>query len=116
MRVIVSVVVVAFLSSCASAPEDIAAQNISTIPYESYSCDQISRDLIRVEQSVSELHGRLDKTASDDEAQMAIGIILFWPVLFFLEGGDGPEAAEYGRLKGEKQALEKVAIQKNCGT
>jgi len=35
--------------------------------------------------------------------------------LFFLEGGDGPEAAEYGRLKGERDALEKVAIQKECG-
>lgn len=46
---------------------------------------------------------------------MAVGMILFWPTLFFLEGGDGPEAAEYSRLKGEKGALEKIAVQKECG-
>ena len=45
---------------------------------------------------------------------MAIGLVLFWPTLFFLEGGDGPEAAEYARLKGEVDALEGVAIQKQC--
>jgi hypothetical protein len=45
---------------------------------------------------------------------MAVGMILFWPALFFLEGGDGPQAAEYGRLKGERDALERVAIQKKC--
>ena len=32
----------------------------------------------------------------------------------FLEGGDGPEAAEYPRLKAELDALESVSIQKNC--
>jgi hypothetical protein len=45
---------------------------------------------------------------------MAIGLILFWPALFFLEGGDGPQAAEYARLRGEVDALERVAIVKKC--
>ena len=46
---------------------------------------------------------------------MGVGLILFWPTLFFLEGGDGPEAAEYARMKGEIDALETISIQKNCG-
>ena len=54
----------------------------------------------------------LKKEASNDSAQMAIGLLLFWPALFFLEGGDGPEAAEYARLKGEYEALRTVAVQK----
>ena len=62
----------------------------------------------------SELHGQLKKTADNDAAQMGVGLILFWPVLFFLEGGDGPQAAEYARLKGERDALEEVAIFKKC--
>ncbi|MGH9425353.1 MAG: hypothetical protein ACRD2L_03485 [Terriglobia bacterium] len=45
---------------------------------------------------------------------MAVGLILFWPTLFFIDG-TGPEAQEYGRLKGEYEALEKVSIQKECG-
>ena len=46
---------------------------------------------------------------------MAIGLIIFWPALFFLEGGDGASAAEYSRLKGEFEALEQASIQKSCG-
>jgi len=38
---------------------------------------------------------------------------LFWPALFFLDG-DNPQAVEYARLKGERETLEKVAIDKNC--
>ncbi len=34
--------------------------------------------------------------------------------LFFLDG-DTPQAAEYARLRGEFDALEKASIQKNCG-
>jgi hypothetical protein len=45
---------------------------------------------------------------------MALGLVLFWPALFFI-GGDGPEAQEYGRLKGEYDALEKASIQEECG-
>jgi hypothetical protein len=46
---------------------------------------------------------------------MGVGLVLFWPALFFLEGGDGPEAAEYAQLKGEFEALRENSIQKKCG-
>lgn len=100
---------------CASSPDKIAAQSVSTLPFEQHNCKQIAGEVDRVNRRVSELHGNLDKKANGDAAQMAIGMVLFWPALFFLEGGDGPEAAEYARLKGERDALEKVAIQKECG-
>ena len=103
------------VSGCASSPDKIAAQSVSTLPYEQHNCNQIGAEVDRVTRRVSELHGTLDKKANGDSAQMAIGMVLFWPALFFLEGGDGPEAAEYARLKGERDALEKVAIQKECG-
>lgn len=43
-----------------------------------------------------------------------VGLILFWPALFFIDG-DGPEANEYARLKGEHEALQKASIEKKCG-
>lgn len=71
--------------------------------------------LERVTNRANELHGRLKKLAEDDSAQMTVGLILFLPALFFLEGGDGPEAAEYARLKGERATLVKIAVEKDCG-
>jgi len=56
----------------------------------------------------------LKETADADAAQVGVGLILFWPALFLVEGGDGAEAQEYSRLKGEKEAIERVSIQKKC--
>jgi len=71
-------------------------------------------ELDRVERRTGELQASLKETADNDAAQMAVGLIILWPTLFFLEGGDGPQAQEYARLKGERDALEKVAVQKSC--
>lgn len=103
------------LTACASKPQDISPQYVSPLQYQHYDCGQIGMEMQRVSARVSELTGTLDKKAGDDAAQMGVGLVLFWPALFFLEGGDGAQAQEYARLKGEFDALEKVAIEKRCG-
>lgn len=102
------------VAGCATQPEKIATRSVSPILYKDLTCDQIALELHRVQSREGELHTSLKKTADTDEAQMAIGLILLWPVLFGLEGGDGAEASEYGRIKGEREALNYVALQKKC--
>ncbi len=104
------------LFGCASQPSEIPAQSVSELQYQSYNCNQIGLEAERISNRTSELYAALKKKADNDAAQMGIGLILFWPTLFLLEGGDGPEAQEYGRLKGEYAAVEKVAVKKECGT
>jgi hypothetical protein len=87
---------------------------VSPLQYQGYDCTQIATELRRVTTHATTMQTNLQKTADNDTAQMTVGLILFWPTLFFLEGGDGPEAAEYARLKGERDALEQIAIQKKC--
>ena len=103
------------ISGCASNPDKLGTMYVSTLQYERYDCDQIAVETANVERRVSELYGRLKKERSNDNLQTGIGLLLFWPALFFLEGGDGPEATEYSRLKGEYEALRKVSTQKRCG-
>jgi hypothetical protein len=112
---IIAISAITALAACATQPGNIPAASVSTLQYQDYSCKQIAVELDRVERKSNDLYYRLDKKAGDDSAQMAVGMVLFWPALFFLEGGDGPEAAEYGRLKGELEALETVSIRKKCG-
>lgn len=102
------------LTGCATAPDKIQTAYVSPIQYKDYDCDQVAAESARVNRRATELHSSLKSTADNDGAQMAVGMILFWPALFFLEGGDGPEAAEYARLKGERDALEQVSVQKKC--
>jgi hypothetical protein len=42
------------------------------------------------------------------------GVIVFWPALFMV-GGNDQQTAELGRLRGELEAIEQVAIRKKCG-
>ena len=65
-------------------------------------------------QRAAEVAGIQDEKASGDAVATGVGVVLFWPALFFIKG-DGQTAAELGRLKGEFDALEKVSIEKNCG-
>ena len=103
------------VSACASQPEELSAQHISEVRYSEWSCKQLKLESETIDRRISSLHGQLKKKAGDDQAQMAIGLILFWPTLFFLEGGDGPQAAEFSRLKGEREAIDRVSSLKDCG-
>jgi len=68
----------------------------------------------RVSSRVAEVTGVQRKQATGDAVAMGVGLVLFWPALFFIRGGAATES-EVARLKGEMEAIEKVSIQKNCG-
>ncbi len=112
---ILSIITALFLTACASNPDNMTASHVSPLVYHDHSCKQLAMEASSVQTRVSEMYGTLDKKASNDAIQMGVGLVLFWPTLFFLEGGDGADAAEYKRLKGEYVAIEKASIQKECG-
>lgn len=58
--------------------------------------------------------GKQNKRKRRDAAAMSVGIVLFWPALFFIKG-DGPQAAELANVKGQMQAIETVNGIKKCG-
>ena len=101
------------LGGCATAAKDVSTSYVSPLQYQSYDCGQLGAETQRIQSKVTELGGRLDQAASNDKAIAGVGIILFWPVLFALGGTKGTEA-EYGRLKGEYEAIQKAAIDKKC--
>lgn len=81
--------------------------------YQSYDCDQIAAEGSRLSMRVASLQGQVDKAAANDKALTGVGVILFFPVLFAL-GGNQQQEAEYGRLKGEFEALQQAAVLKKC--
>jgi hypothetical protein len=100
------------VTACASRPEDIKASYVSPLQYQDFSCRQIGKEVARVGRKLSEVSGIQDDTASDDSVAMGVGLVLFWPALFFIDSDDQKE--EVARLKGEFDALEQVAIEKDC--
>jgi len=102
------------LTACASAPKDIAPSYVSTTLYENLSCTQLRAEAEAVSVRAAQTFGAQQKQASQDAATTGVALILFWPAAFFLSG-DGAQAAEVARVKGEMQAIEQVNRIKNCG-
>lgn len=103
-----------FLSGCAASSSSISAQYVSPLTYQHYNCRQIRQEMERVSRRVNEVAGVQDAQRSKDSVALGVGLVLFWPALFFMIGKDKKE--ELGRLKGEYEALEQAAIQKECSS
>lgn len=101
-----------FLSGCATAPENISGRYVSPAQYSGYDCSQIQQELQRVESRVLEVSKQQQKKANNDKVAMGVGMLLFWPALFFLASSDQKE--ELSSLKGTYDALSQAAIINKC--
>jgi hypothetical protein len=100
------------LTACASSTKNIDASYVSPLKYQKYSCDQLSEEYVRLQQKSLSVFKQQDDTASNDALATGVGLILFWPALFLIDSDDQKE--EVARLKGELEAVETSAIEKNC--
>ncbi len=103
------------LSSCSTPPDKLGSANISSSQYVSYDCDQLASELTRKNKRLNDLYISLSNEAKADKWQMGVGMLVFWPTLFWLEGKDSAEANEYRLLKGETEAMHTASVQKKCG-
>ena len=113
-KIAVLTLIPTLILGCASNPDKISASYVSPYKYKDYDCDQIMMEMDYVSKNTVRLYQRLSKEQKSDQGQMAVGLLLFWPALFFLEGGDGPEAVQYADLKGEHEALRQASVKKRC--
>jgi len=112
LRALLVGVIAAQAVACATAPDKVSASYVSPLQYQSYDCEQIRSEMLRVSAKVREVSGSQAKSAKNDAIAVGVGLVLFWPALFFLATGDQKE--ELARLKGEYDALEQSAISKKC--
>lgn len=104
----------ALLAGCASSADKIAPSYVSPIVYENFTCEQLSAEAQSVSARAAQATGVQNKARKNDAVMTTVGVVVFWPALFFLDG-DGPQAAELARLKGQMEAIEQASIRKNCG-
>jgi hypothetical protein len=102
------------IAGCAKPADQITAAYVTPLQYDAYSCEQLAAEATRVSNRASESMGVQQKKATGDAVAMGVGLVLFWPALFFIKGNGGSET-EIARLKGEMEAIEQISIQKQCG-
>jgi hypothetical protein len=113
-KIIVGVLTASVLAGCATNPDNISASYVSPSQYSSYSCGQLREEAQRISSRAIQASGAQSSKATGDAVVMTVGLVIFWPALFFMKG-DGTTAAEVARLKGEIEAVEQANIKKRCG-
>lgn len=114
MKFMIAALAAAMLAGCASRASDVPAAYVSPLTYDGYTCNQLREEATRVSARAIAATGAQNQRASNDAVATGVSLILFWPAAFLVRG-DGVQAAELARLKGEMDAIEQVSIRKNCG-
>ena len=102
------------VAGCATNPNSIAPTYVSPVLYQNLSCAQLGQEAARVSSRAAAAAGAQSQQQTNDAVAVTVGVVLFWPALFFV-GGDKGNAAEIANLKGQMQAIEQANIARNCG-
>jgi hypothetical protein len=105
--------VLVLVTACATPARKISAAYVSPVSFNGYDCNQLAAESQRIGSRVNQLGASVDKQARQDKWATGIGLFLFWPALFMIDGDEGMQA-DYARLKGEYDAVEEAAIARGC--
>ena len=114
MKSLAVILAAAILAGCATRASDVAPAYVSPLTYDRFSCDQLRDEATRVSSRAIAATGAQNQRAKNDAVATGVTLILFWPAVFLVRG-DGAQAAELARLKGEMDAIEQVSTRKDCG-
>lgn len=101
------------LSACATSPGKIQPSHISTVRYDTMSCEQITGHLDEVNDTLAQIERRIEKRRTSDKIMVGVGALVAWPALFFIKG-DGDVKKQYADALGERNALVRVAQTRGC--
>ena len=101
------------LAACASKSEDVSPSYVSPVLYKNYECEELLEERMRISAKVAEVSQSQDDKAQNDAVATGVGVVLFWPALFFLASGSDREP-ELASLKGNHDAIQQAVIQKKC--
>ncbi len=102
-----------FISGCAKAPDKIQATYVSPSTYSNFSCRSLAAERNSIVNQVNDLSGKQKKEATEDAVATGVGLVLFWPALFFL-ADSGDLEPQIASLKGHYDALSFAWNEKGC--
>jgi|GEM_PF-626241 len=100
------------LAGCSTKASKVSASYVSPAEYAHHSCDQIREEQYRIRADVETLTGKQNRHSKNDKIATGVGLVLFWPALFFLASDD--EKEELARAKGRYEALDRAYLDKQC--
>jgi|TARA_B110000902_G_scaffold34762_1_gene36921 hypothetical protein len=86
-----------------------------TVGYDAFSCDQLYSEARRITVQAKDIAGVRDEDAKMERLEF-VGGVLYWPVLFLVDGSGDSKAgqAEYEQLKDRLLSLSDWMLTKEC--
>jgi hypothetical protein len=109
-KLVVIALACAALVGCATKPEAIAPSYVSTVPYETWTCKQLTEETVRVEQALATASAQQSQARSNDIA----GVLLIGLPVSTMSGEN--VAPQIASLKGQRDAVAQTMIRKNCSS
>lgn len=108
MRTALVLLGVGLLAACAKSPDSISASYVSEVGYQSWSCQQLGEEQLRLSAAYATAAAQQEKARTND----AVGVFLIGLPVSSMSGDN--IAPEIARLKGEQEAVRRAGITKNC--
>jgi hypothetical protein len=100
------------VSACATHPDKISAAYVSPMRFANMSCGQLFEEMREIENKIERLTGQQLKKNKQDKWATGVGVVLFWPSLFWLVSDD--VKAELQQAKGEYEAVQTAGSRNRC--
>ncbi|MFT5929962.1 MAG: hypothetical protein ACI9GE_000145 [Oceanospirillaceae bacterium] len=119
MNKLILLLLAGFSVACANSPSStVATTSVPsfTAAYDTFSCDQLYSEARRITGQMHDIAGVRDEDAQMERLEF-IGGVLYWPVLFLVDGRSDSKAAqdEYDQLKDRMLSLSDWVLKRQCG-
>lgn len=101
------------LAGCATRSVNVAPAPADPAEFAAWDCTRLDDERDRVQQRAADAAYSVDERVGNNILALGVGVMVFWPAMLALRA-DGPEAADLARLKGRFEALQAVALQRQC--
>lgn len=108
------IVVALVLVACAPKADRVAATYASPEIYAGMTCQELASEGMRVSNAAHSAAGLENRHRTQDTVATTVGIVIFWPALFFNHGSDAT-TSQLAELKGQMEAIEAASATKKCG-
>ena len=106
LLLLLSLLLVSFITGCATAPENIAPAYVSHLQYMQFTLEQLGQEEARLQAALSASSDAQRSARAND----TVGIIFLGLPVSSLSGSN--QASNVARLKGELEAVQKAIILK----
>jgi len=111
-----TIFIIVFFIGCASKTLDLKPKKPSKTvmkQFENYNCNQIDRKIAFLEKKAKRLARVQNDDAKSDRVLASWGWLLYGVPYIFMNGNSETKE-EFENILGKKEALENIAIDKNC--